>query len=255
MTVDFGRTVADYAAHRAAYPDLLYDRLAAAGVEPTPGGDAALDLATGPGIIARALAQRGWRVSGLDIAPAMIETAAALARAEGVSIDFRVAPAEDTGFPPRSFSLVAAFCCWHWFDRARAAGEAHRILRTGGWLVVGAMDWHREPGNIVELSARLVKRHNPDWQTGKLGFRTDWLNELPKDMFAVVDRLEQPVDIPYTQGGWRGRIRASAGVSASMSPEIIPVFDREHEKSLRETYGEDVLTVPHRLYMFLARAL
>lgn len=255
MTVDFGRTAADYAAFRAAYPDRLYDRLAAAGITPRPGRDAALDLATGTGVIARALAQRGWRVAGLDIAPAMVETAAALARAEGASIEFRVAPAEDTGCAPQSIDLVTAFCCWHWFDRPRAAAEAHRILRTGGWLVIGAMDFLWEPGNVVDVSGTLIKRHNPAWKTDQLGFRMGWAEALPPDRFAILDRLEEPLQIPYTQDGWRGRIRASAGVSASMAPEIIPHFDREHERLLRETYGDAVLAVPHRLYMFIARAL
>lgn len=255
MTVDFGRTAADYAAHRAAYPDRLYERLAAAGVAPRPGRDAALDLATGTGVIARALAERAWRVTGVDIAPAMIETAAALARAEGASIDFRVAPAEDTGCAPQSIDLVAAFCCWHWFDRSRAAAEAHRILRTGGWLVIGAMDFFWQPGNVVDVSGALIKRHNPAWKTDRLGFRMDWAEELPPDRFAILDRLDEPLQIAYTQDGWRGRIRASAGVSASMAPEIIPVFDREHERLLRDTYGDAVLAVPHRLYMFIVRAL
>jgi SAM-dependent methyltransferase len=255
MTVDFGRTAADYAAFRAAYPDRLYDRLEAAGITPRPGRDAALDLATGTGVIARALAQRRWRVAGLDIAPAMVETAASLAHAEGASIEFRVAPAEDTGCAPQSIDLVTAFCCWHWFDRARTALEAHRILKAGGWLVVGAMDFHRAPGNVVELSSGLIKRHNPDWQPSALGFRLAWADDMPSDWFRIVDRLEEPLQIPYTQDGWRGRIRASAGVSASMAPEIIPVFDREHEQLLRETYGDAVLEVPHRLYMFIARAL
>ena len=120
MKVDFGRTAADYAAHRAAYPDRLYDRLAAAGILPRPGRNAAVDLATGTGMIARALARRGWAVTALDIAPAMIGTAAALAQAEGVAIDARVAPAENTGCSAQSFDLVTAFCCWHWFDHAGA---------------------------------------------------------------------------------------------------------------------------------------
>ena len=253
--MDFGRTAADYAAFRKAYPDRLYDRLAAAEVVPRRGCENALDLATGTGMIARALARRGWRVTGLDIAPEMAKTAAALAHAEGVAIDFRVAPAEDTGFPPRSFDLVTAFCCWHWFDRTRAAAEAHRILKTGGWLVVGAMDFFWEPGNVVDVSGTLIKRHNPAWKTDQLGFRMGWAEELPPDRFAILDRLDEPLQIAYTQDGWRGRIRASAGVSASMAPEIIPLFDREHEGLLREAYGDAVLAVPHRLYMFIARAL
>jgi SAM-dependent methyltransferase len=255
MTVDFGRTATDYAAHRAAYPNQLYKWLAAAGIAPTPGADSALDLATGTGMIARALAQRGWRVTGLDIAPAMIATAAALSNDERIAIDFRLAPAEETGCPPRSFDLVTAFCCWHWFDRDRAAREAHRLLKPGGWLAIGAMDFHRAPGNVVEVSSRLIRQHNPAWQPDGLGFLMAWAEALPADLFAVVDRREEPLEIAYTQEGWRGRIRASAGVSASMAPEIIPIFDRAHAEQLRQTYGDADLTVPHKLYLFIARAL
>ena len=255
MTVDFGRTATDYATYRAAYPDRLYEWLGAAGVVPRPGADCALDLATGTGMIARALAQRSWRATGLDISPAMIETAAAQARAERTTVDFRIAPAEETGCPPRSFDLVTAFCCWHWFDRDRAAREAHRILKPGGWLAIGAMDFHRAPGNVVEVSSSLIKQHNPAWQTEGLGFRMSWADDLPQAMFAVVDRREAPLEITYTQEGWRGRIRASAGVSASMAPERIPIFDRAHAEQLRQTYGDAELKVPHRLYLFIARAL
>jgi SAM-dependent methyltransferase len=255
MTVDFGRTASDYAAHRAAYPDQLYEWLSAAGVVPRPGADRALDLATGTGMIARALAQRGWRVTALDIAPAMIEAASALARAERAAIDFRVAPAEDTGCPPRSFDLATAFCCWHWFDRDRAAREAHRILKPGGRLAIGAMDFHRAPGNVVEVSSSLIKEHNPAWQSEGLGFRMSWADGLPRELFEVLDRRQEPLEIAYSQEGWRGRIRASAGVSASMAAERIPIFDRAHAEQLRQTYGDAELKVPHRLYLFVARAL
>jgi SAM-dependent methyltransferase len=254
MKVDFGRTAADYAAHRAAYPEHLYDRLAAAGIRPRPGADAAVDLATGTGMIARALAKRGWSVTALDIAPAMVETAAALAKAEGISIDARVARAEDTDCAARSSDLVTAFCCWHWFDPGRAAREVHRILKPGGRLVVGALDFHRAPGNVIELSSALIKQYNPGWSPERLGFRLAWADALPAEMFAIAERHDELLDIPYSQEAWCGRIRASAGVSASMAPEAIPVFDRAHAAKLRQTYGEADLNVPHRLAYFIAQA-
>ena len=69
FTADFGKTAADYARHRAGYPDWLFERLMRRGlVRP---GMRALDLATGTGYLARGLAQRGLTVTGLDIAPAM----------------------------------------------------------------------------------------------------------------------------------------------------------------------------------------
>jgi SAM-dependent methyltransferase len=254
MKVDFGRTAADYAAHRAAYPDRLYERLAAAGIVPQPGSNAAVDLATGTGMIARALARRGWAVTALDIAPAMIDSAAALAQAEGFAIDARVAPAENTDCAAKSFDLVTAFCCWHWFDRQAAAREAHRILKPGGRLVVGALDFHRAPGNVIELSSALIKQYNPEWTPDRLGFRLAWADELPAEMFAVVERHDELIDIPYSQEAWCGRIRASAGVSASMAPEVVATFDRAHAEQLRQTYGEANLNVPHRLAYFIAQA-
>ncbi len=254
MKVDFGRTAADYAAHRADYPDRLYERLAAAGIVPQPGSNAAVDLATGTGMIARALARRGWAVTALDIAPAMIASAAALAQAEGVAIDARVAPAENTACAAKSFDLVTAFCCWHWFDREAAAREVHRILKPGGRLVVGALDFHRAPGNVIELSSALIKRHNPEWIPDGLGFRLSWADELPVEMFAIAERHDELMEIPYSQEAWCGRIRASAGVSASMAPDTVLIFDRAHAEQLRQTYGEAGLNVPHRLAYFIAQA-
>jgi SAM-dependent methyltransferase len=254
MRVDFGRTAADYATHRADYPDRLYARLAAAGIRPRPDGRAALDLATGTGMIARALAQRGWAVTALDIAPEMIEIAAALAKSDGVTIVARVAPAEDTGSATRSFDLATAFCCWHWFDRERTAREVHRILKPGGWLVVGALDFHRAPGNVIELSSAIIKQHNPEWTPERLGFRLSWADKLPAEMFTIVERHDELMDIPYSQEAWCGRIRASAGVSASMAPEVVATFDHAHALQLRKTYGEADLNVPHRLVYFIAQA-
>ena len=73
-------------------------------------------------------------------------------------------------------------------------------------------------------------------------------------MFTIVERHDELMDIPYSQEAWCGRIRASAGVSASMAPEMVPIFDRAHAEQLRQTYGEADLNVPHRLAYFIAQA-
>src|SRR6185503_2863482 len=136
FTADFGKTAADYARYRAGYPDWLFERLMRRGlVRP---GMHALDLATGTGYVARGLAQRGLTVTGLDIAPDMMDAAKALDAAQGLAIDYVVAKAEETGLPSGSFDLVTAACCWHWFDRIKATAEVLRLLKPGGWLVICA---------------------------------------------------------------------------------------------------------------------
>ena len=51
---------------------------------------------------------------------------------------------------------------------------------------------------------------------------------------------------------WRGRIRASAGVGASLSPEAVARFDAEFAELLRVRFPEEPLTVPHRVFALVA---
>src|SRR5262252_8462748 len=87
--IDWGRTSADYDAHRPGPPERLYDLLAALGIGGP--GQRVLDLGTGTGLVARALARRGARVCGTDIAANQVEAARSAAAREGLDVEFRVA--------------------------------------------------------------------------------------------------------------------------------------------------------------------
>ena len=97
MAIDFGRTADDYARHRAGFPERLFEQLIAAGV--VRAGERLLDLGTGTGTLARGFARRGLRVSGVDVATAMLEQARRLDRDAGVRVRYVRAPAEATGLP------------------------------------------------------------------------------------------------------------------------------------------------------------
>ena len=56
-------------------------------------GERWLDVATGTGAVAFRAARAGARVTGLDLAPALIETARRLSCEQGLSIDFDVGDA------------------------------------------------------------------------------------------------------------------------------------------------------------------
>ena len=172
FTADFGKTATDYARHRAGYPDWLFERLMRRGlVRPEM---RALDVATGTGYLARGLAQRGLTVTGLDIAPEMMEAAKALDTAQGLQIDYVVGKAEDTGLPAESFDLVTAACCWHWFDRPKATAEVLRLLKPGGWLLICAQNWFPLGGNVVARTEAIVQRHNPKWPFGGWDWHDTW---------------------------------------------------------------------------------
>ena len=252
MQVNWDRTAEDYAAFRAGFPDEFYDRLADHGI----GGGApkrALDLGTGTGTLARALALRGWRVTGLDISADMIGAARRLDAAAGVSVDYIIARAEATGLPAATFGLVSAGTCWHWFDRPAAAREAHRLLAPNGRLVVAAMEWQSRPGNVVAATSDLIHKHNPRWPNAQLGFRFEWAEDLSAAGFAIADRFEFDITVPYSHEAWCGRIRASAGVSTSLDRAAVDAFDHEHAELLRTQFPQEPLAVPHRILAIVAR--
>jgi SAM-dependent methyltransferase len=251
MKVNWDRTAGDYAAFRAGFPDEFYDRL---GIASDGGAQRrALDLGTGTGTLARALAMRGWRVTGLDISADMISAARRLDAAAGVGIDYLVARAEATGLPAAGFDLVSAGTCWHWFDKPAAAREAHRLLAPNGRLVVAAMEWQSRPGNVVSATSDLIRKHNPLWPNDQLGFRFEWAEDLSAAGLAIADRFEFDVTVPYTHDAWCGRIRASAGVSASLDRAAVDAFDHEHAELLRTRFPHEPLAVPHRILAMVAR--
>lgn len=255
MRVNWDNTAGDYASFRAGFPDEFYDRLADFGIANGEGASKpALDLGTGTGTLARGLALRGWRVTGLDISTDMLDAARRLDAAAGVSVEYVLARSESSGLADAAFDLVCAGTCWHWFDKPAAAREANRLLRPGGRLVVAAMDWRSQPGNVVAATCQLIRQHNPAWWSDeRLGFRFEWAEDLSAAGLAIADWFQFDLSVPYTHEGWRGRIRASAGVSASLPPAAVDAFDREHAALLRAQFPQEPLAVPHRVRAIVAR--
>ncbi|MBI4617405.1 MAG: methyltransferase domain-containing protein [Planctomycetes bacterium] len=251
--VDWGLTAADYGRFRIGFPDSLYDRLVATGVG-LP-GQRILDLGTGTGAMARAFARRGCVATGLDRSAAILAEGARLAREEGLLVRWVAGRAEEPGLASASFDAVVAGQCWHWFDRPRAAQEGMRLLVPAGRLAICHFDWLPLPGNVVEATEELVVRHNPAWDHGGgNGLYPQWLPDLSAVGYLSIASFHYDVDVPYTHEGWRGRIRASAGVSASLPPEAVERFDADHALLLARRFPAQLLAVPHRIWVALARA-
>lgn len=246
-SIDFGRTASDYSTFRAGFPSAFFDALIAYGY--AKAGQKALDIGTGTGTVARGLAEKGLEVFGIDPAQPLLDEARALDQKAGVSVAYRKGSAEDLTEDDNAFDLVTAGQCWHWFDRPKAAAQAARVLKPGGRLIIAHFDWLPLAGNVVEATEALILTHNPSWTMGGgTGIYPQWLRDLAEGGFSNIETFSFDISVPYSHEGWRGRIRASAGVQASLAAPEIEAFDNEHAAMLTQHFPTDPLAVPHRVW-------
>jgi ubiquinone/menaquinone biosynthesis C-methylase UbiE len=94
-----------------------------------------LDIATGTGAVALRAARTGAEVTGIDLAPALIETARKNAAAEGLKVRFETGDAEALPYQDASFDVVSSAIGTQFAPDHRAvAGELGRVCRSGGRL-------------------------------------------------------------------------------------------------------------------------
>jgi demethylmenaquinone methyltransferase/2-methoxy-6-polyprenyl-1,4-benzoquinol methylase len=114
---------------------------------PQPGWRA-LDLATGTGDIAFALASCGARTVGLDVTRRMIELARAKATPGAVAPAFLVGDMLALPFPEHSFEIVTAgYGLRNVPHLALAIDEIRRVLKPGGQML--SLDFNRPAGAAV----------------------------------------------------------------------------------------------------------
>lgn len=198
----------------------------------------ALDIATGTGHTAFALAPHVESVIGVDITVEMLTEAEKLALQKGTTnVEFRLADVHDLPFDDAEFDLVTARRAPHHFsDIEKAIREMKRVLRAGGRLVI---DDRSVPDNdfVDDTMNRL------DWLHDESHVRQyrpgEWEHMLTDAGFAV-ETVE-----PYTKH--RPISSLTHGVSDENVTEIHLILDsltaeQREAFDLREKDGELHLT-------------
>lgn len=124
-----------YAAHRPGYPDALFDWLA----RQCPRRQCAWDCATGSGQAAGGIAPYFEHVVATDASAQQIDNAV-----PHVGVEYRVAPAESSGFRDDAVDLVTVAQALHWFDMPAFFNEVQRVGCEGTVLAV----WSYERSSV-----------------------------------------------------------------------------------------------------------
>ena len=133
-------------------------------------GERFLDVATGTGAVALRAARAGADVTGVDLAPALVETARRRADHEALSVRFEVADAEELPYDEASFDVVAsAIGVMFAPDHAAVARELARVCRPGGRL--GLANWTPDSGTAEMF--KVMAPFQPTPPSG-VGIPFDW---------------------------------------------------------------------------------
>ncbi len=121
-------------------------------------GSKVLDVAAGNGMASLAAARRWCDVTSTDYVPALLERGQARAAAEGWSIEFREADAENLPFADNSFdNVISTFGVMFTPNQERAAAELIRVCKPKGRI--GLANW--TPDGFIGQVFKTLGKHLP----------------------------------------------------------------------------------------------
>lgn len=116
-----------------------------------------LDVATGTGNVAIPAAKTGADVTGIDIAPNLIEQAIARAEAEGVDAKFDVGDVEAMPYEDGKFDVVTTMFGAMFAPRPDVtASELKRVCRSGGLIAMANWTPEAFTGQMFKAGAKHV---------------------------------------------------------------------------------------------------
>lgn len=153
-----------------------------------------LDLGTGPGTQAIALAKRGFRVTGSDISKLAIEKA----RLSTKNVNFEIDDILNSKFESESFDYILDRGCFHVLsidDRATYLSQIKRILKKNGIIFLKCMSKDEKnlpndkgPHKFVKNEIIQYFQNDFDIKKSKDTVYYGTLKPLPKALFFVMKK-------------------------------------------------------------------
>jgi len=126
-------------------------------------GARALDVGCGGGLLSEALSRQGARVTGIDLAPGMVEVARLHAAEEGLDLDYRVAAAEELAVTlAQSFDVITCMeMLEHVPQPERMLATLASLVRPGGSVFVSTLNRNLKAFLLAIVGAEYVLKLLP----------------------------------------------------------------------------------------------
>jgi ubiquinone/menaquinone biosynthesis C-methylase UbiE len=207
----------------------------------------ALDIATGTGHTAFALAPHVRGVTAVDVTPQMLAEAEKLKMEKGLSnVSFQVADAHSLPFPDETFDLLVSRLAPHHFsDIRQALAEMYRVLRRGGRLVIDDRSIP-EDDDVDAVMNRLDALHD---ESHVRQYRPSQWRALLKGAGFSVESVK-----PYSSLRPLGALKRDASQASIEEIDRVMAGLTEHQKSIMQVTLRDGELHHLHFYVLLAAA-
>jgi ubiquinone/menaquinone biosynthesis C-methylase UbiE len=190
-------------------------------------GDLALDVATGAGHVALALAPHLRRVYGLDLTREMLDQGRLLASKRGIgNASWVIGDAERLPFPDETFDLYTVRAAPHHFhDVGAFLHEAHRVLRPDRHAVfvdcappvparevLHEVEVRRDPSHVLSMTVE------------------EWVERLKHAGFEVESAIPRELDWDFED--WMGNMEVPAPLVTELAA-VVEASEGEAREQLR----------------------
>lgn len=214
----FSKQANSYRAFRPTYPDSLFDHIASL----TNSHNLAWDCATGNGQAASKLVTYFDHVIATDASKTQIENALQIDR-----VEFRVAPAEESGLLDSSVDLITVANALHWFDKTRFFQECKRVLKPNGILAAWCYEAFQTEDQFKDAFNPIYEDISQYWSTRLKDVRDHYGSiELPfEELHSPKMEMVLDWDLKQCLGFLRSWSACQNCIDATGSDPTIKWFD------------------------------
>lgn len=251
MVTNYDQIADAYIKSRDDIPEAFIDNLELRGIEIS--GAKIADLGAGPGYLSDMLSKKGAIIDAVDPTKDFIKFAKKQFK-NNQRIKFMEGTAEKSGLPSQTYDIVIVMRAWHWFDRDEVIDEVKRILKPGGFLVVGDVGF-TGASKAVKESMKIIRKSARDYSIGNMGskgytdqlinnFPVEWYDEWQLSKFDLIESFKREYKVKYKHDDWMGRLSSVSSLAKFKDKERKETLDKI-EKKLIKNVDKNKYKVPH----------